>query len=216
MTVHLGRICLLAAIRRLIRQKTAVTCALIGLVVLPGSTARAELAVWEIDSEHFSIAFEVEHIGYQQQLGMFLEGSGQFRYDPERRMLDSGRIEISADSVFTNLDDRDEHLKGRDFLNVRRYPAIVFQADKLTLDPSSPTTGTLTGTLTMLDTSQPVELLVNINKRERYPFGHRKETLGISASTTINRSQWGMDYGVGNALVGDAVKLRFEFEAIRQ
>jgi polyisoprenoid-binding protein YceI len=57
---------------------------------------------------------------------------------------------------------------------------------------------------------------VTLNKRERYPFGHRQETLGISASTTIQRSQWGMDYGVSNNLVGDAVDLRFEFEAIRQ
>jgi len=57
---------------------------------------------------------------------------------------------------------------------------------------------------------------VRINKRGEYPFGHGQETLGISASTTIQRSDWGMDYAVANGLVGDDVALRFEFEAIRQ
>ena len=72
------------------------------------------------------------------------------------------------------------------------------------------------GSLTMLGETHPVELTVIVNKQEKYPFGHRRETLGISASATIFRSRWGMDYGVSNEMVGDEVKLRFELEALRQ
>ena len=68
----------------------------------------------------------------------------------------------------------------------------------------------------MLDETHAVDLEVAVNKKAIYPFGHRKETLGISASARILRSQWGMDYGIANNMVGDEVKLRFEFEAIRQ
>ena len=190
--------------------------ALFTSLVLTASLARAEPANWEIDSEHFSISFEVSHIGFQQQLGLFLEASGNFGYDPETRQLSAGRVEVQADSVFTNHDARDDHLRGRDFLNARRNPVIVFEATDFAPGIEDEQRGSLTGNLTMLGETHPVVLEVAINKQARYPFGHRKETLGISARTTINRSLWGMDYGVADDLVGDEVKLRFEFEAIRQ
>lgn len=188
--------------------------AALGLLVLNAVPASAEMAGWEIDSEHFSIAFEAGHIGYQQQMGFFLEASGNFRYDTETKELSAGRVEVVADSIFSNNGARDNHLKGRDFLNARRNPLIVFEATEFVSNGND--TGTLSGNLTMIGETHPVELEVSLNKLARYPFGHRKETLGISASATINRSQWGMDYGVANDMVGDLVRLRFEFEAIRQ
>ena len=68
----------------------------------------------------------------------------------------------------------------------------------------------------MLGETHPVVLQVTINKQAKYPFGHRRETLGLSVHTTISRSLWGMDYGVADNLVGDEVTLRFEFEALRE
>jgi len=176
--------------------------------------ANAEPADWKIDPEHLSVAFEVEHIGYQQQIGMFREAGGSFRYDPETRELSSGRFEVAAASVFTAHEERDEHVRNDDFLDVDSHPAIVFEATGYT--PGDGDGGTLAGNLTLLGTTHPVELDVTINKRAEYPFGHGKETLGVSARTTIQRSRWGMDYAVSNNLVGDDVALRFEFEAIRQ
>lgn len=184
-------------------------------MLLTLQTAQAETADWEIDPAHFSIAFEASHVGYQQQLGMFLEGSGAFRYDPETGVLSSGRVEIQAGSIFTNHDARDNHLRGRDFLNARRNPLIVFEATEFS-SGNDDARGTLTGNLTLLGETHPVVLDIVINKRADYPFGHRSETLGISAQTTIVRSLWGMDYGVADDLVGDEVSLRFEFEALRQ
>ena len=191
------------------------TLALLILLPLAAGVARAEPADWEIDPEHFSIAFEADHIGYQRQLGLFLEASGNFRYDPETRELGAGRVEIQAGSIFTNHDDRDDHLKGRDFLNVRRNPVIVFEATEFAPSSDDERRGKLTGNLTLIGETHPVVLDVTINKQARYPFGHRAETLGISASTTIERSLWGMDYGVANNMVGDKIMLRFEFEALR-
>ena len=189
--------------------------ALVALLMLCATGASAEPTDWNIDPEHFSIAFEAEHVSYQRQLGFFLEGSGSFRYDADTRELSSGRVEIQADSIFSNHERRDDHLRGRDFLNVRRNPVIVFEATGYT-PGSIGDSGVLTGNLTLLGNTHPVELEVTINKQARYPFGHRRETLGISARTTILRSLWGMDYGVADDLVGDEVTLRFEFEALQQ
>jgi len=191
-----------------------ITLTLLITLVLAAGVVRGEPADWEIDPDHFSIAFAADHVGYQQQLGLFLEASGSFRYDSETQDLSAGRVEVQADSVFTNHRARDNHLSGRDFLNARRNPVIVFVATSFV--SRNDTTGILTGNLTLLDATHPVELEVTINKLATYPFGHRKETLGISAHTTINRSRWGMDYGVADNLVGDEVTLRFEFEAIKQ
>ena len=175
----------------------------------------AEQATWKIDPEHFSIAFESEHIGYQSQLGLFLEGGGEFRFDAETFELFSGHVEIQASSIFTNNKDRDDHLRGRDFLNYRRHPVIFFEAREF--DPNQQRTGgELRGELTMLGITHLINLQVTLNKLERYPFGHRRETLGVSASAVIDRSKWGMDYGVANNMVGDSVKLRFEFEAVQR
>ncbi len=114
-----------------------------------------------------------------------------------------------------NLNACDNHLRSRDFLNARRNPLIVFEANDYT-PGNADESGTLTGNLTLLGETYPVVLEVIINKQAEYPFGHRREMLGISAHTTIVRSLWGMDYGVEGDLVGDAVTLRSEFEALRQ
>ena len=187
---------------------------LISLLVV-ARLAHAQPAVWEIDPEHFSIAFEAGHIGYQKQLGLFLEGSGNFRYDPTTFEFTAGRVEIQAASIFTNLIARDNHLRGRDFLNTRRNPLIIFEAAEY-VPGSQAAPGTLAGNLTLLGETHPIVLRVTINKQAKYPFGHRLETIGISAQTIISRSKWGMDYGVAGSLVGDEVTLRFEFEALRQ
>ena len=175
----------------------------------------AEPTNWQIDPEHFSVAFEAEHIGYQMQLGFFLEARGQFRFNSDTGELFSGRVEVEADSIFTNNEDRDDHLRGRDFLNSRRHPVVVFETNEF-LSNEDWSEGKLHGDLTLLGVTLPIVLDISVNKQDKYPFGHRKETIGISATTIIKRSQWGMEYALSNDMVGDSVKLRFEFEAIQQ
>ncbi len=183
------------------------------LALAAASPVAAEPADWQVDPDHVSVAFDVDHIGYQRQIGMFAEAGGSFRYDPETQELFEGRFTVRADSVFTAHEERDEHLRNDDFLDAGEHPEIVFEARRYTPDNGG---GKLTGDLTLLGQTREVVLDVRINKRGEYPFGHGQETLGISASTTIQRSDWGMDYAVANGLVGDDVALRFEFEAIRQ
>ncbi|QEA39360.1 YceI family protein [Pistricoccus aurantiacus] len=177
-------------------------------------SAWAEKRTYEIDPEHFSIGFSVSHVGYADVIGLFIEGSGEFVYDEATQTLHEGRVEIAADSVFTGHEERDEHVRDKDFLDVDDASTIVFVARELTTD--SPTTGTLEGDLTLLGETHPITLDVTLNKAARYPFGHKEYTLGISATTVIERSRWGMDYAVDNGLVGDEVAVRLEFEAIRQ
>ena len=180
------------------------------------TAAAAEPATFEIDAEHFSIGFLVEHVGYADTLGQFLEAEGHFVYDESANELKSGEVTIEADSVFTNHERRDEHLRGGDFLDAGDHDSIRFEATDWQPSEDNPERGTLEGELTLLGKTRPVALEVTINKAAEYPFGHGEYTLGISARTTIERSEWGMTYGVDKNLVGDEVELMFELEANRQ
>lgn len=192
----------------------AIRGMLAALVVGVSSASFAEPAKFEIDKEHFSIAFLVEHVGYASTIGQFLEAEGSFVYDESANELTGGEVIIKADSVFTNHRRRDNHLRKDDFLDARRHETIRFEATEWR--PTGNQKGTLVGDLTLLGQTRAVELNVTINKSAKYPFGHGQHTLGISARTTIERSEWGMTYGVEDGLVGDEVELIFEFEAIRR
>ncbi|MDN3524823.1 YceI family protein [Halomonas sabkhae] len=194
-------------------QGMLAACSLAILLAIP-TTSAAEPRTYRIDPDHFAVSFSVAHAGYADVIGQFLEASGEFVYDEASQQLMSGSATIQAASVFTNHERRDEHVRNSDFLDTERFPSIEFVADTLTDIEGQ--RGRLSGDLTLLGETHPVTLEVTLNKAARYPFGHEQHTLGISATTTLGRSQWGMDYAVDNGLVGDEVDIRLEFEAIRQ
>ncbi|MEM9476012.1 MAG: YceI family protein [Pseudomonadota bacterium] len=180
---------------------------------IAASTAYADMARYELDPEHTTVYFTVDHIGYAKTLGVFTEISGQFDYDASSQELGAVSVAINADSVETFNRARDRHVKNSDFLHVSRHPQITFVANGGSA--RSATSGTVTGELTILGQTQPVTLDVTLNKSAPYPFGHQREVLGLSMTTSIQRSAFGMNYGVGVGLVGDAVLINIETEAMK-
>ncbi|WP_254685011.1 YceI family protein [Tateyamaria omphalii] len=171
------------------------------------------MARYELDTEHTNVYFTIEHIGYARTLGIFTELEGAFSYDVETQELGEVAVTIDASSVNTFNDRRDGHVRNQDFLHVSDHPDITFVANGGTAE--SDVNGTVTGDLTILGVTQPVTLDVTLNKVAEYPFGHKREVLGLSMSTTIQRSDFGMTYGVDNGLVGDEVRINIETEAMK-
>lgn len=206
--------------RRPLRPLTAILFLLSAmLVAIASGGARAEPRQYEIDPNHLSIGFLVEHIGYQRVLGMFREASGSFVFDEENRSLSDLRVVIKTASVFSNHEKRDEHLRGPDFLNSTEFPEMVF--DMTDAEPLGQRSGKVVGNLTLLGVTRPVELDVTWNKTAEYPFGgglfsDNPYVTGISARGSFKRSDFGMTYGIDNGLVGDEVEMIIELEAIRQ
>lgn len=182
--------------------------------LLSGGSAHAEPAHFELDPEHTSITFFVKHVGFADTAGMFLESDGSFTYDEETQELSDLEVVIQTASVFTAHEARDEHLRGGDFLNVEQYPEMTFVGTSA--EAKSDSSGTVTGDLTLLGVTRPVTLDVTLNKTGRYPFGDEHYALGIDATTTIRRSEFGMTYAIEPPLVGDEVEIRIGFEGIRQ
>jgi polyisoprenoid-binding protein YceI len=196
------------------QQATPIRIVLVLAAAVISSALQAAPATYRIDPEHFSIAFLIEHVGYEKVIGQFTRAEGEFVYDEEAHTLHSGHVDVRADSVFSNHAKRDAHVRSGDFLNAKAYPQVRFVAKQYRADGAAG--GILTGDLTLLGQTRPVQLQVKINKAATYPFGHRKYTLGVSATATVRRSQWGMSYALENGMVGDDVKLLFEFEALRE
>lgn len=183
------------------------------LLATLASAAQADMATYELDPEHTTVFFTVDHIGYAKTLGLFTTVDGRFNYDADTRELGEVDVTIDAASVASFNEARDAHVRKGDFLDVENHPAITFTATggSATTD----TTGTVTGDLTILGTTLPVTLDVTLNKAAPYPFGHKREVLGLSMSTSIERSAFGMTYGVENGLVGDTIAIRIETEAMK-
>jgi hypothetical protein len=96
------------------------------LILLP-LTVWASEDEYIIDKSHFSIGFLVEHVGYAKTLGMFRDIDGSYIHDVKNKKINDINIVINTDSVFTNDEKRDEHLKSPDFLHVDKYPEMVFK-----------------------------------------------------------------------------------------
>lgn len=200
---------------RIHRTAAAPLAGLLGALFTFGAApVLAELQTYVIDDEHFSMNFEIQHIGYAPVMGMFREVEGKFEFDEANMKLPSGQLTFKSKSIFTNHDKRDGHLRSGDFLNSSKFPDITFTITDF--ETTGENTGVVTGDLTLLGQTRPVDVNIFLNKSAVYPIGHEDYTLGMTAEASLNRSEWGMTYGVENDLVGDEVKLRFGFEAIRQ
>ena len=174
--------------------------------------AQAEMSRYELDPDHTVVAFMIDHIGYAKVLGQFTEVSGHFMYDAEARELGEVRVRVPIASVETFNDPRDQHILSEDFLWADQQPEMVFTADGG--DPDTDTTGTVTGTLSLRGVEAPLTLAVTLNKVGAYPFGHGRETVGISARGSVLRSDSGSTYALGGGIVGDEVEIIIEAEGL--
>ena len=179
---------------------------------------RQEPREYRIDPEHFSIVFAVDHLGYGDVIGQFLTGQGSFVYDEEARRLLSAQVTVDANSVFTNMDARDSHLRSGDFLHASANPTISFVARSATATGAD--SGRVTGDLTIRGVTRPVSLDVTLVQAGTYPFPtsgpEPNYVLGVALTTNFLRSDFGMTYAVDNGWVGDEVDMTIAFEAIRQ
>lgn len=186
------------------------------MLLLFSSTIVANENNYVIDDSHFSIGFLVEHAGYAKTLGLFKQIEGKYTYNQSLNLVKNLVMTINTDSVFTNHDKRDAHLRSPDFLDVEKFPTMTFMVDEYDL---SKTPGKLKGKFTLLGVTKDVVLDFNINKVAEYPFrvGLSKPiVMGVSARASLNRSDYGMSYGVDKNLVGDEIELIIEFEARQQ
>lgn len=164
---------------------------------------------YTVDPRHTFPSFEIDHLGFSLQRGRFNQTEGKITLAPE---FASGSIDIAIDaaSISTGLAELEKHLRGEDFLDVARFPKITFKSKHLAFDKEQLVGAD--GELTLHGVTKSVHLTV-----DRFHCGVNlislKNVCGANATTTIKRSDFGVDKYA--PAVGDEVKVTIQIEAIK-
>lgn len=171
-------------------------------------TAMAEPVKYNFDKVHSQILFFADHLGFSKSQGEFHDYDGHIMFDQENPENSSVEVTIKTDSV--DMDDQkwDDHLKNADFFNVGEFSEMTFKSTGI--EVTGENTAHITGDLTLLGVTKPVVLDTTFNKAGQHPFSG-KMTAGFSATTTVKRSEYGMNYGLPG--IGDDVDIMLEVEA---
>jgi polyisoprenoid-binding protein YceI len=188
--------------------------ALVLLLLCVPRGGAAEPRLYEIDPQHLTLGFLVHHVGFAKVFGRFPEAQGRFTFDEATGEISDVRVVVKTASVDTTVEPRDRHLRSADFLNVEKFPEMIFESkETVKLEERR---GELRGNLTLIGTTRPLVLSVVWNKSATSPLPGNPYVAGMSARGSFRRSDFGMSYGVADDLVGDQVELVIELEAHRR
>jgi polyisoprenoid-binding protein YceI len=182
--------------------------ALVALTV--NITAVAQSNVWQLDPAHSSAQFAVRHMGISTVRGTFTKLSGTAHYDSADAKSDSVEVTIEPASVDTRVEMRDNDLRSDHFFDVQKYPSMIFRSTKVESAGSDKLK--ITGDLTIKGVTKPVMLDVE-GPSKPVDDGHGHLHMGISASGTLNRTDFGMTGYQG--VVGNEVKLTIDAELVQ-
>jgi polyisoprenoid-binding protein YceI len=177
------------------------------------TTTGLSAGTWTIDPVHSSIGFSVRHLMVSKVRGTFGKFSGAITVGDDG--VPSVAAEIAVDSVNTNNEQRDAHIKSADFFGVEEYPTATFTSNGVRDNGGR---YVLDGDLTLKGVTKPVSL-----ELEYYGvnpgMGHG-EVAGFEASVVLNRKDFGIDIDMpletGGVVVGDKVTVTIEIEALKQ
>jgi len=171
---------------------------------------------WNIDPVHSVAEFKVKHMMISNVKGQFAQVSGVLVLD--EKDLTHSRVEASIDGASINTRDsqRDTHLKSADFLHVEKFPTLSFKSARI--NHAADADLAVTGDLTIRGVTRPVTFTVEgPTPPAKDPWGNTR--LGLSASTTINRKDFGLTWNTaletGGILVGDEVTITLDVQFLK-
>ena len=183
---------------------------LLTALLAAAGAAQAQAATYVIDPTHTFVTWEAKHFGTSTSRGRWDKKEGVITFDKAAK---TGRLEVTLDmtSISTGVGPFDGHLKSNDFFGVEQFPTAKFTGDKFTFDGDKLVS--VTGNLTLRDKTNPVTLTATGFNCYDHPR-LKREVCGGDFEATIQRSQWGVSYGLPG--IPDNVRLLIQAEAIKQ
>jgi len=161
--------------------------------------------VIDTEGQHASVIFKASHLGYSYIIGRFNHFEGNFSHDAGNPSASNVSVTIDASSLDTNHAERDKHLRGKDFLEVSKYPTITFVSTGYQAASSG---DKLQGDLSFHGVTKAITIDVNHIGEGPDPWnGYRS---GFEGDVMLNASDYGLPEWVGNIEVSVIV------EGIRQ
>ena len=187
---------------------------LLATSLLPFS-AQAQTSKWTIDPDHSTAQFTVRHLMISNVTGSFTKVNGSVELNESDITKSQVDAVIDVGSVDTRVPDRDNDLRSPNFFDVAKYPTMEFKSKRITKNDDKVQ---MVGDLTLHGTTREVTLDVDgPTPAIDDPWGNVRH--GFSATTTINRKDFGVVYNhlmkSGEAVVGDTVKIQIDVEIKR-
>jgi len=168
---------------------------------------------WSLDPAHTSISFSAKHLGVATVRGRFTRFDAELELDdPDDPTTGRGRVVVDASSIDTGNEQRDNHLRNADFLDVERYPNIIFAVKKVIRAGAD--SHQVVGDLTIRDVTKEVTFDYEHSGSVVDPYGNVK--VGGTLNGKIDRTDWGLRWNVplggGGLLVGETVRIEVDGE----
>lgn len=169
---------------------------------------------WSIDPVHSEVGFAVRHAMVAKVRGRFtkFEGTIVTEEDP---LKSSATATIDPSSIDTGTEQRDNHIRSADFLEVEKYPAMTYRSTGIRQDGDD---YILDGELTIKGVTRPVPLKLEVNGFGPDPMGVGKARAGFTATGEINRNDFGVTFNGpipgGGVILSEKVQLHLEIEAV--
>lgn len=173
------------------------------------------MANWQIDPDHSVASFRVRHMMITYVHGQYNKLSGSASFNPDAPTDLSLEVTVDAAGIYTGIKQRDGHLLSPDFFDSASFPVITYKSTGYT---GTIKQGRLSGELTIRNTTRPVTLDLTFSGPLKGPEDFGGETvLGITASTTIKREEFGITWNVPMAdsglMVGRDIEIELNIEA---
>lgn len=191
-----------------------------GMIGFSSNPNAADLAVFEVsragayavDDTHSSVVFKIGYMGVTNFYGSFERVGGEYAIDLENPSSSSLDIAVKAESVNSNNDGRDKHLRGADFFSAKEFPEIRFVGTGF--ESAGENKVKVTGDLSFHGvTREETTVLEWIGDRADPRGGHRS---GWEAVIEINRSDYGVNYGIENGALGDKTTITVAITGMQQ
>lgn len=189
----------------------AATFSSLSACYTPPQTIASELKAgnYVLDPTHASVVWSLSHAGLSNYQARFDDIQGTLNFNPDTPASSQLDIRIDPKSVSTGLPDFDETIATDSrYFDSNTYPEIRFTSTQINVTADA--RGTVTGDLTFRGVTKPVTLDVTFNGAGK-SFGHAGDTLGFSATATLDRTEFGLTY-LSNFGIGSDIKLRIEAE----
>lgn len=171
--------------------------------------------IWAIDPMHSEVQFKVKHLVISTVTGQFTSFTGQLNSETEDFDGAHATFEADIDSISTNNEARDEHLKSTDFFDAANHPKLVFHGN---VHKQVSGDYELKGTITIRGTEKPITLQAEYGGTVVDPYGNTKA--GFEFSGKINRKEFGLAWSAtteaGGIVVSDEVKLVLSVQFAKQ
>lgn len=173
------------------------------------------MAIWNIDPTHSEIQFKVKHLVISTVTGNFKSFSGSLETKGDSFDKASVQFEADIDSVATNTEDRDAHLKSDDFFNAEKYPTLNFKSTSFKIIDGNKYE--MIGNLTIRDITKEITLAVEHGGTVEDSYGQTKA--GFEIAGNINRKEFGLKWNAtteaGSIVVADQIKLYLNVQIVK-